>query len=123
MEYEPEGYLSNYPKYISLECTDKIIQQMKSKICKLKLNNGIKGTGFFCKIPFQNKIIPVLITSNHIIDEKELNNENQKIYFSTYNDKELNQKNPKYIELKNRMKYTSVVYDTTIIEVKESDNI
>ena len=123
MEYEPEGYLSNYPKYISLKCTEKIMDQMKSKICKLKLNNGTKGTGFFCKIPFQNKMIPVLITNNHIIDEKELNNENQKIYFSTYNDKELNQKNPKYIELKNRMKYTSVVYDITIIEVKESDNI
>ena len=123
MEYEPEGYLSNYPKYISLDCTEKIMDQMKSKVCKLKLNNGTKGSGFFCKIPFQNKMIPVLITNNHIIDEKELNNENQKIYFSTYNNKELNQKNPEYIELKNRMKYTSVEYDITIIEVKESDNI
>ena len=123
MEYEPEGYLSNYPKYISLDCTEKIMDQMKSKVCKLKLNNGNKGSGFFCKIPFQNKMIPVLITNNHIIDEKELNNENQKIYFSTYNNKELNQKNPEYIELKNRMKYTSVEYDITIIEVKESDNI
>ena len=123
MEYEPERKNSDYPKYISLECTEKIMEQMKSKICKLKLFNGNEGTGFFCKTPFPNKIIPALITNNHIIDEKELNKENQKIYYSTYNDKESNNKSPKYIELKNRMKYTSKKYDVTIIEIKESDNI
>ena len=123
MEYEPEVKNSKYPKYISLECTEKIMEQMKSKICKLKLFNGNEGTGFFCKIPFPNKIIPALITNNHIIDEKELNKENQKIYYSTYNDKKSNNKSPKYIELKNRMKYTSKKYDVTIIEIKESDNI
>ena len=93
---------------------------MKSKVCKIYLNSG-NGTGFFCKIKFpNNKIIPVLITNNHVINESILKNENQKIYYSIYNQKE-----SKYIKLDNRMKYTSPEekYDVTIIEIKENDNV
>ena len=116
MEYQQE----NYPDCISLECTEKIIQQMKSKVCKICLNSG-NGSGFFCKIKVSNnKIIPVLITNNHVINESILKDENQKIYYSIYNQKEL-----KFIKLNNRMKYTSPKekYDVTIIEIKGSDNI
>jgi hypothetical protein len=43
---------------------------MKTKICKIYLKNGIKATGFFCKISLPNNQINVLITNNHIINEK-----------------------------------------------------
>ena len=120
MEYQEESKKDNYPDCISLECTEKILKQMKLKVCKILLDSG-NGTGFFCKIKFpNNKLIPVLITNNHVINESMLKDENQKIYYSIYN-----QKGIKYIKLNNRMKYTSPKekYDITIIEIKESDNI
>ena len=40
---------------------------MKKNIFKICLNNGSKGTGFFCKISFfNNKELKVLITNNII---------------------------------------------------------
>ena len=115
MEYKEESKKDNYPDCISLDCTEKIIEQMKLKVCKIILEKG-NGTGFFCKIKFpNNRIIPVLITNNHIINESILENENNKIYYSIYN-----QKNLKYIKLNNRMKYTNKKYDITIIEIKEN---
>ena len=47
-----------------------IIYQMKKCVCKININ-GINGTGFFTKIPCCNESIKVLITNNHIINEKE----------------------------------------------------
>ena len=57
MDYIPEGKNDNYPNWVSLETTEEIIKQMKTKICKIYLNNGIKGTGFFAKLIFQKKIL------------------------------------------------------------------
>ena len=119
MSYKQEINKDSYPKWISLKSTEIIIEQMKSKICKIFLDSG-NGTGFFCKISFpNNKLIPVLITNNHVIDKEILNNENINIYYSIYNKKS----EIRYINMKNRMKYTSEKYDITIIELKESDNI
>ena len=60
---------NNYPEIVSLESTEKIMEQMKKNIFKICLNDGSKGTGFFCKIPFiNNKELKVLITNNHIIN-------------------------------------------------------
>ena len=85
MSYQQEIKKDSYPKWISIKSTEEIIKQMKSKICKIYLKNG-NGTGFFCKIPFpNNKLMPVLITNNHVIDKEILNNENINIYYSTYN--------------------------------------
>ena len=118
MEYTQEIKRDNYPDCISLECTEKIIEQMKLKVCKILLKEG-SGTGFFGKIKFpNNKLRPALITNNHVINESILENENNKIYYSTYNQKE-----SKYIQLNDRMKYTNKDYDITIIEIKENDNI
>ena len=120
MLYRQEIKKEAYPHWISLTSTEKIIEQMKSKICKIYLDEG-NGTGFFCKIPFpNNKFMPALITNNHLINRNVLDKENVNIYYSTYNKKssELT-----YINLKNRMKYTSEKYDITIIELKENDNI
>ena len=43
------------PNVIPFDCSEKIINQMKKNICKIKLEK--QGTGFFCKIPFLIKII------------------------------------------------------------------
>ena len=51
---EKEKYLENYPNPVTLTSTKKIIKQMKNNVCKINLKDGNKGTGFFCKIPFNN---------------------------------------------------------------------
>ena len=109
-----EKYCENYPNPVSLKSTEKIIEQMKNNVCRIYLNEGSKGTGFFCKIPYNNKFLHVLMTNNHVIDEKELKREN--ILISINN-------NQKKIELENRMKYTNKEYDITIIEIKNKDEI
>ena len=87
---------------------------MKKNIVNIYLNDGSKGTGFFCKIPYiNNKELKVLITNNHI-----LNLEMEKIVITINNDNE-----KKELELNNRIKYTNKEYDITIIEIKEKDNI
>ena len=51
---------------------------MEKTICRLKIEDE-QGTGFFCRIPFPNKknMLPVLITNNHIINEKILYKNNE----------------------------------------------
>ena len=109
-----ESKINDYPEIISLESTEIIINQMKKKIFKIYLDNGTKGTGFFCRIPLiNNKELKLLITNNHLI-----NLEMERITISINNDKIL-----KAIELNNRLKYTNREYDITIIEIKKEDNI
>ena len=55
---------------VSIEGIKKILFQLDNCICQISLKNGRKGTGFFCTIIFQNKLLPVLITNNHILGEK-----------------------------------------------------
>ena len=83
---------------------------MEKNIFKIKIGDE-QGTGFFCKIPYNNKI--VLMTNNHVIDEN-VNEIKIKI-------KE--EKESRIINLKNRIKYTNKEYDINIIEMNEKDNI
>ena len=109
-----EKNLKGYPEMVSLTSTEIIIEQMKKNIFNISLDDGSKGTGFFCKIPFiNNEELKVLITNNHVID---LNTE--KITISINNESEI-----KEINLNNRIKYTNQDYDITIIEIKEEDNV
>jgi len=64
-----ENIIKNYPKPITIEQTDIILQQMKNCICKIYINRGKIGTGFFCHIPYKNEILQVLITNYHIIND------------------------------------------------------
>ena len=114
-----ENKLCGYPNAITYECSKKIIEQMDRNICKINYEN-IQGTGFFCKIPFPNqkKYLPVLITNNHIINSDLFLKKNVKIQLDIKSEQDL-----KEIILKNRIKYTNEEYDTTIIELKEEDNI
>ena len=119
MEEIKETVLTGYPNIIPFDCTQKIIDQMKKDICKIKIGEE-QGTGFFCKIPFPNKdnMLPVLITNNHVINADVLFKENEKFEI-----KIKEEKNGKEINLNNRKKYTNKDYDITIIEIKEKDEI
>jgi len=104
---------------VSIEGTKKILFQMENCICKIFQKNGNIGTGFFCKIPFNNDFLPVLITNNHILDDKYLNNNNI-IELS------INGKTKIKITIDDsRKKYTNPEkeIDITIIEIKPEDRI
>ena len=116
--------IPGYPKIIPYQNFKKISAQMEKNIFKIKLrweqnDKKKQGTGFFCKIPFpdKKKLLPVLITNNHLINKEILDN-NEIITIKIKG--ELNEIR---FNLKNRIKYTSEIYDTTIIEIKEEDNI
>lgn len=118
-----EKCLPDYPTPVSIEQSETILRQMKNNsVCQICKKDGIKGTGFFCKVPLsKDEYLPVFITNNHMIDEKDLKEENdisikinngQKKYIS------------KSISLKKTFKYTNETYDVTIIEIKQNiDNI
>ena len=103
---------------ISKEDNIKIINLMETCVCKIH-KQTIYGTGFFIKINYKSKLMPVLITNNHILSEKDLII-NKFITFSLNNDKEFRQ-----IKIDNsRLYFTDKKRDITIIEIKEEiDNI
>jgi len=113
-EYIKEINLENHPQGIFIE------KKIEKSVCKIKTNEGNFGTGFFCLIPFPTKLnlLPVLITNNHILKENDIR-KGQKINFSMNND---NFKSQIFID-DLRKTYTSREYDTTIIEIKENDNL
>ena len=114
-----ESGLTGYPKVISYECSQKIIEQMKKNICKIKVGEQ-QGICFFCKIPFpdKNNLLPVLITNNHLINEPLLYKKDGNISINIKEETEIEE-----INLNGRMKYTNEEYDITIIEIKDQDNI
>ena len=69
-----EKLIEKQPIPVSIEGTKKILFQMENCICKIYLEDGQKGTGFFCKILFNNDLLPVLITNNHVLNEKDIEN-------------------------------------------------
>ena len=118
METTKEKKLNLYPEPVSLNKTKEIFEQMQNCVCKICNEDGIKGTGFFCKIPFPDNdhLLPVLMANNHVINESILEKGKNKIVLSLNN-------GIKEIELDNRLKFTNKNYDITIIELKENDFI
>ena len=120
-EEELENHITGYPKTISFNCTETIIEQMRKNICLIKIGKK-QGTGFFCEVPFpdKNNMLKVLMTNNHIINEEILYKCDLKI--SIYIEEE---KKYRELNLNNRIKYTNKKeeYDITIIEIKEEDEI
>ena len=115
-----EKVLEDYPYIVTLEKSLEINRQIQKCICKIYINEGGNGTGFFCYLtdPKNNNRIPVMVTNNHIIGENDLK-DNNKIKISFNNDKTY-----KDIELDpNRKKYTNPYLDITIIEIKNKDKI
>ena len=105
------------PEPISFKGTENILYQMNNCVCRIY--NNCEATGFFTKIPYKNRLLPVLITNNHVIGISDLIN-NRIITLYLNNDKIL-----KYIKLdKNRLRYTNEKLDVTIIEIIETkDNL
>jgi hypothetical protein len=109
-----EGQIKGSIDIISIDKINLLSEQMKKCICKI--DGDKKGTGFFCKINYGNKLIPVLMTNYHIIDDnfiegnKQVNvyiNENLKII-------NLNKENKLYSSNNNE-------YDLIIIKLKEGE--
>jgi len=114
-----EKELAKYPIEISYECNKKILEQMEKYICKISINEN-QATGFFCKIPFPNKdkMLPVFMTNNHVIDKEFLDKKGGKIKLDIKEEE-----NYKKLDLNDRKKYTNEEHDVTIIEIKEKDEI
>ena len=117
--YEPEKILNTNP--ISRQTNRIIDNQLEKYLCKVYDSKENKGSGFLCKIPFPDEfhLLPVLITNNHVLNEDELR-QNKKIKISFDDDKII-----KIINIfPERKIYTSINYDTTIIEIiPEKDDI
>ena len=112
-DIKQEKLIKEQPIPVSLKDTKKILFQMENCICKIYLNNGEIGTGFFCKIPFNNNLLPVLITNNHVLNKDDI--DNNKIIKLMINNE------VKKIEIDNiRKRYTNSDenIDITIIEIK-----
>jgi len=119
MEINPDIIFEKSPIPISFDNTEKILFQMKNCICKIYKNNGEKGTGFFCKIPYpnQSRLLTVLITNKHVLNENDLKNNNI-IKYSLKGDEEIRK-----IKIdKKRKIYTSKELDITFIEIKQNDD-
>ena len=104
----------DYLQPINITSTKKILEQMIKCVCKIRVNNIMIGTGFFCRVNSMN----FLMTCYHIIDEKYLM-ENEEINLSLNNDEE-NKKIDLGIQ---REFYFHKEYGTTFIELKEEDKI
>ena len=87
-----------------------------SCICKINGKEGKIGTGFFCKMIYQNELVPVLITNYHVIDDKFVQSNNSlKVYIN---------EESKFINInKNRIIYLSSnnEYDLIVIRLQDGE--
>ena len=106
-----ESYTKNSPIPVSIKGTEKILTQMRESVCKI-YNHKINGTGFFCKLPYKAKLLPFLITNNHILNSIDIKY-NKIIKISLNNETEF-----KKIKLdQSRIIYTNEKLDVTLIEI------
>ena len=63
------------------------IEYMKKCLCKIYIKDIISGAGFFTKIPYLSQILPVLVTTNHVIKNSDIIN-NEKIKILVYDKKD-----------------------------------
>ena len=106
------------PPSLTREEIEKILFQLSKYICKIYANDGRFGTGFFCKIPYQKKLLPALITNNHVLKQDDI--KNNKIVKITIDDDKI-KKDLKMDE--SRIRFTKEDMDFTLIEIKPIDKI
>jgi hypothetical protein len=104
---------------ISFEQTKKILEQMGNYICKIIIDNDTKGTGFLCKIPLHgdNKLAPVLITNNNVINDDILARKKD-ITIESFCTSSIKRKK---INLSNRTAYNNKKLGISIIEIVNKD--
>ena len=87
-------------------------------ICKMVGQDNISGTGFFCKIQYKNKLIPVLMTNYHVINDDYISNKKfLKVYIKEkYYMIDININNKLYSSIRDK-------YDIMIIKLNEDEKI
>ena len=63
LNIKQEILVQDQPIPVSFKGIKNILFQLENCICQIYIKNDGKGTGFFSKILFQNKSLPVLITN------------------------------------------------------------
>ncbi len=112
-----EQFIEDSLKPVSIEQTEIILDQMKNCVCKFHIE-GKKGTGFFVQVPYDNKLLNLLITNNHVLNEHDIMT-GKSINISLNNEQIF-----KEIKIdSNRKTYTNKDLDVTIIEINNEDNI
>ena len=116
MEEIKDGKITGAIDAIPLEKIENITEQMKNCICKVYGEET--GKGFFCKIKYEGKTIPVLMTNYHIISD-DFFKSNKVVKISTndgegedYNEININENSKIYSSIKEK-------YDIMIIKVEE----
>ena len=120
-----EALFQKQPSPVSIQGIKTILSQLKNCICQVYQKNGGKGTGFFTKINFKSKLLPVLITNNHVLKEEDIEN-NKIIKLTIYNNIEKKDEDISIEIDDSRIRYTNSEkdIDITIIEIKpEVDKI
>ena len=110
-----EGLIRGSIDIISVEKIQMLLEQMIKCICKIE--GAKKGTGFFCKITYEDKLIPVIMTNYHIIDPDYYESK-KNIIVSTRENRIVININ------ENKILYSSPIneYDLIIIKLNESKN-
>ena len=113
-----EKEIENAPLSVPLKSLNLFSNQSANNILKIVNQKNEKGTGFFCLIPFPDKLHPLstLITNNHVLDKNDIAIGKTIKLSSEKRDYQI------LIDNKRRC-YTSEVYDITIIEIKIEDKI
>ena len=110
-----EGKIFGAKKPENIKGTE--LEEFGKCICKIRGKISV-GTGFFCKIKYEEKLIPVLITNFYIIDNDFMENEkNLEFYINDVR---------KIVKLdKSRKLYSSEKdkYNIMIIKIKAEDEI
>ena len=109
-------YIKYSPLPVTFTTTNRIVEQMNKYVCQVLSPDGGFGTGFFCNLRLNNIIIPTLITCHHVINVNRLL-PNGKISIKTNEEAKTIQIN------ENRLFYSNMEYDITIIEIKPEDHI
>ena len=114
-----------YPKSVSKQCHQKILEQMNNSICQIKNKDDI---GYFCYIKYNHNKIPVIIINNYIKIEEYLNKvnvilndkeETLEIDDIIYRDKN---KNLSIIKIKNKIKNINFIEIDDELYGKEPEN-
>lgn len=115
-DYIPEGIKPGMIQPVDTEQMIDILNQQKKCCCKIESKST--GTGFFCKIilPDSLKILPVLMTCNHVLDEFDI----QKGKYINYS---LDNNKIKYTILvdESRLVYTNPIIDFTIVQLRKNE--
>ena len=74
-----EGLPQGAEKAIPLDKADYKYKSKENCICLI--NGNLKGTGFFCKIEFEGKLTPVLITNYHVVNDDFMNQKKKLTFY------------------------------------------